>query len=50
MKFIGITLFATGLLIAGSEGTFFPYINLLGAGLLLTGAKVLSTLNDRGLL
>ena len=50
MKAVGVTLFALGLLIAGSEGPYFPAANIGGVILLTCGMAILSRLNKRGLL
>ena len=50
MRYLGVTLFAIGLLVAGSEGPYFPAANIGGIALTVGGMAILSRLNDRGLL
>lgn len=50
LRYSAITIFACGLLVAGSEGPFFPWVNIAGTILMFVGAGLLSRLNDRGLL
>lgn len=42
-KFLCALCIASGLLIAGSDGKFFPYVNVVGLIVLYLGMKILTT-------
>ena len=50
MKILAVIAFAAGLLIAGSEGPYFPYANMGGVVLMFVGVVFIHKLHARGLL
>jgi len=47
-KFIGISCFSIGLVIAGGEGAMFPYVNIAGAGVMIAGMWIVAQAYKKG--
>ena len=45
MNIMGITLLLCGILIMGSDGQWFPYINIAGVTIMLAGVGLINKYN-----